>query len=344
MRLWGRQLEIRSARTQVRVSLDRVRLREVVSAHSGLELTFEHRGQPCAVQVFDPEAQRALRTHPELLASPLLSTLRSRERRRRIGWIVGGGVLACVVLLPLILLLLFLWQADRIAGALAERIPVAHEQKLGRQVFAGMRARLNLREHGAAVELVQALGARLSAGSRFDYEFHVAEAKDINAFALPGGVIVVHTGLIDAVRRPEELASVLAHEVQHVELRHSLRAMIKELGLRGVWAALTGDVAGTVAGQAAMQLASLRFSRDAERQADAQGFDLLVKQDIDPRGMVDFFGTMAAGSAAEAPPAWLSTHPASEARQQRMRERLDALPARSFTALEPALWRQVQSR
>jgi predicted Zn-dependent protease len=149
---------------------------------------------------------------------------------------------------------------------------------------------------------------------------------------MPGGVIVVHTGLIRATRRPEELAGVLAHEVQHVEQRHSLKAVIKEAGLRGLWAALSGDLGGTLAGQAALELGALRFSRDAEREADARGFETLVARDIDPAGMVDFFGTMAQRTGAS-PPAWLSTHPASEARQELLRAMQLALGGRQFPPL-----------
>ncbi len=159
----------------------------------------------------------------------------------------------------MLLLLLLLWQADRIASAIADRIPVQQEQQFGRRVFASMQRSLKLQDSGKDAALVKKLGARLTAGSRFQYEFHVADDAAINAFALPGGVIVVHTGLIRATRRPEELAGVLAHEVQHVEQRHSLKAVIKETGLRGLWAAASGDLGGTLAGQAAVQLGSLRF-------------------------------------------------------------------------------------
>jgi predicted Zn-dependent protease len=182
---------------------------------------------------------------------------------------------------------------------------------------------------------VRELGARLTAGSAFQYEFHVAENPAINAFALPGGVIVVHTGLLRAARRPEELAGVLAHEVQHVEQRHSLKAMIKDTGMRGLWAAVSGDLGGTLAGQAALKLGSLRFSRDAEREADVRGFETLVKLDIDPQGMVDFFGTMSKQAGAS-PPAWLSTHPSSEDRQQSLLAMRAALGKRNFPPLAAA--------
>lgn len=331
----GDSLEIRpvGASTQ-RVAVSALRLREVISTESGLELSWESPQGAWAANVSGAPVA-ALRAHPALRNSPQLRSLRAGQRRHGLGRALGWTAIGLFFLLPVLLLLVFLWQASRIAGALAERVPLQQEQQIGRQVFNGLRRTLRLQEAGAELELVRNLGARLSAGSRYEYEFHVAQDDTLNAFALPGGVIVVHTGLIRASKRPEELAGVLAHEIQHVELRHSLQAMIKELGLRGLWAAATGDIGGTLAGQAVVKLTSLRFSRDAEREADARGFAVLVGHDIDPAGMVEFFGTMGAATKG-APPAWLSTHPASDERQRALQAMLQQLGERRFTPLPVA--------
>jgi Zn-dependent protease with chaperone function len=335
LRLHGHHLEIRSTRGAQSLSLASMRLREVVSTQSGLEFSWDGPRGASAVQIHDGDAIHGLRNDPALAGLPQFAALRARGRRNHVGRTIGWSAVAVFVLLPVLLLLLLFWQSDRIAGAIAGRIPVAQEQQFGRRVFQAMRGSLRLQDSSADVELVRSLGARLTAGSRFPYEFHVAENPAINAFALPGGVIVVHTGLIRATHRPEELAGVLAHEVQHVEQRHSLKAMIRETGLRGLWAAVSGDLGATLAGQAALQLGSLRFSRDAEREADRRGFETLVKLDIDPQGMVDFFGTMGR-EAKNSPPAWLSTHPASEARQQSLRAMREALGNRQFPSLVAA--------
>lgn len=330
--LHGHHLEIRSARGAQSVSLALVRVREVVSTQSGLEFSWDGPRGASAAQVHDAAAIHRLRIDPAVSSLPQFAALRARGRRNHVGRTIGWSVVGVFVLMPVLLLLLLFWQADRIAGAIAGRIPVAQEQQFGRRVFQAMRGSLRLQDSGADAELLRSLGTRLTAGSRFQYEFHVAENPAINAFALPGGVIVVHTGLIRATRSLEELAGVLAHEVQHVERRHSLKAMIKETGLRGLWAAASGDLGATLAGQAALQLGSLRFSRDAEREADARGFETLVKLDIDPQGMVDFFGTMDR-EAKNSPPAWLSTHPASEARRQSLRAMRETLGNRQFQPL-----------
>jgi beta-barrel assembly-enhancing protease len=332
LRVVGAYLEVRSTRGAQTVAITSLRVKEVVSAHSGLALSWEESRGLSVAQVHDPAAIQRLRAEPALGALPQMAALRASQRRGRVGRAVLWSLVTLFLVLPLLLLLALFWQADRIAGAIAGRIPVEREQQFGRKVFEGMRGTMKIKDSGTDYERVRDLGARLTQGSRFRYEFHVADDSSINAFAMPGGVVVVHTGLLRAVNRPEELAGVLAHEVQHVELRHSLKALIKETGLRGLWAAVTGDLGSTVAGQAAVKLTSLRFSRDAEREADRRGFETLVSQNIDPQGMVDFFGTMKAAAGAS-PPAWLSTHPDSNARQESLRAMRDALGARQFPPL-----------
>jgi predicted Zn-dependent protease len=236
-----------------------------------------------------------------------------------------------------VLLVLFVLSASRIAGWIAGRIPVHQEMALGRAAFDSMRGGLILKDEGPAYEAARAIVARLPRDSRFTYEVHIAQDDSLNAFALPGGAIVVHTGLIAATTRAEELAGVLAHEVQHVELRHSLRGLIKDMGLRGLWAFVVGDLGGSLAGQAALELTSLRFSRGDEREADEHGFDALVAAGIDPAGMPAFFNTLAQ-TAGEQVPAFMSTHPASEDRDRDLRQRLTSVSQRSFQPLLPGQW------
>lgn len=335
LRLLASYLEIRTARGAQSVATASLRVREVVSAHAGLEFSWEDARGIHAVQVFDPAAILQLRADPALRDLPQMAGLRTGQRRQRMGRTLVWSLLTVFLLLPVLLLLALLSQADRLAGAIADRIPIAQEQQFGQRMFEAMRHTMKLQDEGPDTDLVRSLGSRLTQGSRFQYRFHVADNPAINAFAMPGGVIVVHSGLIRATKRPEELAGVLAHEVQHVELRHSLKAMVKETGLRGLWAAVTGDLGGTLAGQAALKLTSLRFSRDTEREADLHGFATLVSQNIDPQGMVDFFGTMKREAGAS-PPAWLSTHPDSEARQQALHAMREKLGNRQFPPLPAA--------
>lgn len=319
-----------------RVNVNAVTLREVGFGKPGLEIAWRETDAVWAAHVLDSEAAKRL-----LGASPLASTaqaavlLRGR-RRHKAGRTLGWTLLASFVLLPGISLALLILNANRVAGWAAEKIPIEQEVALGRQTFASMRGGVRLQE-GESQRAVQIIGARLTQGSRYHYEFHVVDDATLNAFALPGGIVVVHSGLIAATKRPEELAGVLAHEVQHVELRHSLRGMIKELGLRGLWSVAMGDWGGSMAGQAALELTSLKFSRDDESEADQKGFDALLNARVDPSGMPAFFKTMSA-QAADAPAAFLSTHPLSAERERALAVRVASLPSRNFDALDLGAW------
>ena len=332
------RIEVRCGETVASARITDVRIREAgFGRQMGLEFSWDELAGTYAVHVLDPAGVQRLTSTPLIQSSPQMLALKAGTRRtnavRGMGWLI----VALIVLLPLIVILVFIWQADRIAGSLVQRIPIAQEVALGEQAYEDLSRSLTLLDTGASHDAVETIGTRLTQGSRYRYRFHVAQDASINAFALPGGIIVVHTGLIDATRRPEELAGVLAHEIQHVEQRHSLRAAFKQLGLSGLWALLTGDVGSTIIGQAALQLTSLQFSRSDESSADAVGLKTLAEHGIDPQGMIDFFATMEKQGGAK-PPAFLSTHPADRERQQQLAGELDRLENRSYPPLELGHW------
>jgi predicted Zn-dependent protease len=122
--------------------------------------------------------------------------------------------------------------------------------------------------------------------------------------------------LIENAQSAEEVAGVMAHEIEHVEQRHSLRALVQSLGFHAVWLALTGDLGSGMAGEGVKHLAGLHFSREQEVAADAGGHARLVTAGIDPHGMVSFFETLAKKQIAI--PDLLSSHPASVERSARL--------------------------
>ena len=232
------------------------------------------------------------------------------------------GVVWATVVLPLLLLGLVLWQHDHIVGWAVARVPVSEERRIGEMFFEQTRSRLKLVE-GEPARMVREIGARLTEGSAYKYEFYVTEDRSVNAFAMPGGFVVVHTGLLALASTPEEVAGVLAHEVRHVEGRHSLRALVKSAGLSITLGIVFGDTGGLIG--MADQLIGLKFSRDHETEADRDGLAALVKARINPQGMRDFFRKMAAEEKINL--GWLSSHPASSERFERMDAALAQLPA-----------------
>jgi predicted Zn-dependent protease len=289
-----------------------------------------------AISITDPQAMNALaQARPQAAGSIKAAKTDGGTR----AWI--HALVWTTVVLPVLLVGLVLWKHDALAGWAVARVPVSEERRIGEMFFSQTKARLKLVE-GEPARLVREVGAKLTQGSAYQYEFYVAEDDSVNAFAMPGGFVVVHTGLLALASTPEEVAGVLAHEVRHVEGRHSLRALVKGAGLSITMAMVFGDAGGLIG--MADQLIGLKFSRDHESEADRDGMAALVKAGINPQGMRDFFRKMAAQDKLEL--GWLSSHPASSERFDRMDTELAKLPAASrnaaplaydYTAIKAAL-------
>ncbi|HLI11343.1 MAG TPA: M48 family metallopeptidase [Alphaproteobacteria bacterium] len=175
-----------------------------------------------------------------------------------------------------------------------------------------------------------------AAKPRMTPHFRVINSPVVNALALPGGQILVFKGLIDVTAEPNELAGVLAHELAHEELGHPISIVIE----RGAGAFLIGLLLGDVVGGsmtvgAAQAVLEARFSRDAERAADARGVAILESAGLDPRPFGRFFARLATkDEAASGIPGFLQSHPPSAARAALV----EAAPAGGRDAVTPADW------
>lgn len=235
-----------------------------------------------------------------------------------------GGVIVGLGLAVWLVLALVSWAA----GVLIAFVPLAVDQAIGEAAWEEVIPPDKRCADPRAQAYVEALAAPLldALESEFEFTFAVVDDPSINAFALPGGFIVVHRGLIEAAESGEEIAAVLAHEIHHVTQRHGMTRLARQAGaviLIGMilgaadLSALTGITVG---------LTGNAYDRDQEREADALGHALLVEAGINPGGMVQFFDRLA----QEGPnvPALLSTHPGSEERAAAAAERggLDGAP------------------
>ena len=225
---------------------------------------------------------------------------------------------------PALTLLVFIAAHECVIDAVAARISPELERELGAATLARIKATTRLVDDGPQYAAVDTIGQRLAPVGPYHYRFHLGADDTINAFALPGGDIVVNRGLLAASTRPEELAGVLAHEIQHVELRHSLKGRLRDTGVALLWTVLVGDPRASLVGELSTRLLTLKFSRDAESAADAGGFALLLTRGIDPAGMVDFFRRLAQSGGAT-PPALLSSHPPSTEREAALAALLSAV-------------------
>lgn len=258
---------------------------------------------------------------PSALAQQLTQwkkKINSTRKRTRAGW----GVLALFLLAPFILLGVFVWKADRVIDWAVSHVSIEDEQTLGDMVFEQYRPTLKLITQGEAPRVIEEIGEKLGLDTPYKFKWHVADNPAVNAFAIPGGHIVVFTGLIKAAQTPEEVTGVLAHEIQHVVQRHSLKAMVHNVGWRATIAMVTGDWTGGMLGELATQLGVLKYGRDKEAEADMKGLVLLKKIRVDPNGMVQFFEKLAPSGKrqGDTPIEFLSTHPTTTERMTALRE------------------------
>ena len=257
---------------------------------------------------------------PPEIQVPLAQWNKSVARTRR-GFHFGWAVLGVLVLSPLLLVLIFWWQSEWIVGWVVERISPETEQKLGKLVFAQVEASTPLIKDGAALDAIRDIGTRLTAGSPYTYHWYIAKDPMINAFAMPGGYVVVNAGLIQAADNAEEVAGVLAHEVQHVERRHSLKGLVQNLGWSAAISLALGQIRADAWAGVATQLGSLKFGRDYEIEADVLGLAALHKARIDANGMLRFFEKLQ--QKDEAAITLLSTHPATADRLAALKAAVD---------------------
>lgn len=219
----------------------------------------------------------------------------------------------------------------------------SQEAKLGREIMRQIRTDRAYLDDADLSDYLNALGERLVAASDDagrHFEFFVVRDATLNAFALPGGYIGVHTGLIAATRSESELAGVLAHEIAHVTQNHLARMVKAQEGttlatLAALAVAILAARSNSQAGQGAIMAAQafsvqnqLDFTREHEREADRVGFQSLNRAGFDAIGMVGFFERLQAqGRLYEInAPAYLRTHPLTFERIADMQNRAQDLP------------------
>jgi hypothetical protein len=181
-------------------------------------------------------------------------------------------------------------------------------------------------------DYVERVGQRLVAAipsefqhPEFRYYFRVVNARDINAFALPGGPMYVNRGMIEAARNEGEMAGVMAHELSHVALRHGTAQATKAqkysilAGVAGIAGAILGGPAAGQIGQAAVGTYFMKFSREYETEADVLGAQIMARAGYDPRDLANMFRTIQSQGGSGGPE-FLSDHPNPANRYERINQ------------------------
>jgi Zn-dependent protease with chaperone function len=229
-------------------------------------------------------------------------------------------------------------------------ISMEQEIQLGKEAAAEVERQMEVVKNPEIEAWLNRIGSQLAKtpqANAYPYYFRLVNEDSINAFALPGGPMFVHTGLIKAADNEGQLAGVLAHEMSHVALRHGVSQMGRAqtwqtiLGLAGAAAGMTGKGGGLV-GTAINTGGALgvggilsKYSRDAERDADLNGARMLAAAGYNPLEMAHFFEKLEAAMGAASRPkgleSWFASHPAPGRRVEAVSEDIRFYPARAYS-------------
>jgi Zn-dependent protease with chaperone function len=318
-------------------------LRMVDDLYDGQPIRLSHASRPAAcLTIVDPRFLTLL-----TLAVPQVC-VRRRTRRRTFLPIIGWGAALAVTILGL------LWWVPQLANIIAPMVPRSWEAMIGQRITEPFVRQTPVCSGAAGQAALQDLTNRLAdtVSTSFPFQVTVYRSPVVNAFAMPGGRIVVFYGLISGAQSPEEVAGVLAHEMGHLVQHHPMRGLIRSLGLRLVSTAILGGFSATAASGAQIGevLFGLSYSREDEIEADRIGADMLTRADIRGDGLIDFFiryqgdekvndvAHHEENSTRNSVMALLSTHPPGYERIARLRPYMlgkrEALTAVQWRALQ----------
>ncbi len=221
-------------------------------------------------------------------------------------------------------------------------ISVEEEKQLGDKFALEVEKQHKVSPDRETTAYVDRIGRRLLASARevqFPYTFKVVVDDSINAFAVPGGHIYVNTGLIKAATSEDEVAAVMAHEINHAVARHGTRQMTQQYGYSLVLQLLLGDNPGMLT-QLASSLfgtaGTMAYSRSMENQADYLGVETMAKAGYNPNGMLTFFTKLNAMSGQQSSQVekFFSSHPETSERLGNVKAAIAQLPPMKYSGAQ----------
>jgi len=288
----------------------------------------------------EPSASSFLFTHKNLSSlmgtGPLAKDMNERfqanliKKRERQGILSAGsiyfiiGITFSVIALAAMLYVYVLpWAAEK-ATVL---VPVETEISLGESITENLTGE-SITNDSVNYYLEKFVG-RLDLDKTYPIKVKVIVSEEINAFAIPGGNIFIYSGLLEKMESPEELVALIGHEVTHVTERHSLKSILRSVASSLLFAVLLGDASG-LASQAD-QFKQLDYSRELETEADKNGLAIMVKNKVDPEGMLKLLHILKRENE-EMPQLmkYLSTHPDTEARIENVEKQIEVNGRREY--------------
>ena len=262
---------------------------------------------------------------PHLHSDPL-----TRERVKAMS--AFGGAVAAMIAFAI-------WGIPLLAGPIAQFVPVSWEERVGddtieivNKLLAGGK---KMCAEPKGLEILEKLSAKLvgSTDTPYNIQVSVANGKLVNAFAVPGGRVVLFRGLIEKAKSPDEVAGVLAHELAHVIHRHPTQGLVASVGWSMLLSVFSGGAAisNEALARLAGHMATSAYSRDLEAEADSTGVDMLQQASIGSHGLIEFFRSLQGlEKKGFKLPEYLSSHPVTS-------KRIEAIKSKSGQSQAPAL-------
>ncbi|MBL7901617.1 MAG: M48 family metallopeptidase [Bacteroidia bacterium] len=285
------------------------------------ELRFENYGQVLEIRS-QLHSGALVKTEDPGFSQAFIKAMKQNKHVDVHSRLLGLGFSKLMVLALVLIALVglaYFYALPPLAERAATLLPESFDEEIGNIVMESI-----IDEEEIDVEktkVLQSFASRLRLNNTKALTFTVVHSEQVNAFALPNGQIVVYSGILDGMNSPEELIALLGHEATHVNKRHSIQMLCRNLSGYMVVSLLLSDVNGIMAVLAdnAQQLHSLSYSRRFEKEADEEGLSILMNNHANPYGMVQLFEQLEKENKFSVPTI-LSTHPLTTERKENMQK------------------------
>ena len=254
------------------------------------------------------------------------------------------GALIVIAIFSAIAALIYFVLLPSLASYVAGKIPVSTEIALGEKFYESFIG--NAEIESEKTRLLDDFAKKIDFETKYPLKFTVVKDKQVNAFALPGGNVVVFSGILEKIKSSEELSALLSHEVTHIKERHSLKGLARSLAgslLISVIFGDSGSLSGVLANQAD-NIYQLGFSRGMEKEADLEGLQIMYHNHIDPEGMVHLMERLHEEEQKQGNNrmlAYLNSHPMTDERLTYIKENTKDKTGTHNKELDIA-WKQMQ--
>jgi predicted Zn-dependent protease len=273
---------------------------------------------------------------------PLLPEIKKVEKKLLLK--PGGKVLLLTIAVIAGVILLNVIFSSVVADIGLKIITPAYEKQLGEEMFNSTVPQTLVDEKRSAI--IQTFADKLSLSNTYNIQVTVLRAREVNAYAIPGGHVVVYTGLLDKMESYDELAALLGHEVAHINKRHTTRSILKAVSTK-LFLIFFMDVSqvGAILLLNADKLRELSYSRSLEREADEEGLRLMQRNKIDVHGMLKMFKRLQDADST-ASPVFLNTHPLTAKRIEYTKRNIETLNQEDagINAELQELWLNLQKK